>query len=242
MGSMLVPASLATSESLHAFRCYRACFKDGLEGGKLYPPHNRAASSLYRRGGRTAPQWAPGFVQQQQRQRWHQQRPLACRAEDSEQHCSSNALLPHPLLLRLASAAAAAALVLGVPTALPPPPALARPALTNDESNTIGLFQRSKASVVFITNLVSLGEGGGGICHICRGAAAGWKQQGVPPPPPRTPLTTTTTNNNNSSNNNTAILLRQTSRRDAFTMNTLEIPQGAGSGFVWDKQGHIVTK
>jgi hypothetical protein len=26
-------------------------------------------------------------------------------------------------------------------------------------------------------------------------------------------------------------------RRDAFTMNMLEIPQGAGSGFVWDDAG-----
>lgn len=30
-------------------------------------------------------------------------------------------------------------------------------------------------------------------------------------------------------------------KRDAFTMNMLEIPQGAGSGFVWDKLGHVVT-
>jgi hypothetical protein len=30
-------------------------------------------------------------------------------------------------------------------------------------------------------------------------------------------------------------------RRDAFTLNLLEIPQGAGSGFVWDKCGHVVT-
>lgn len=29
--------------------------------------------------------------------------------------------------------------------------------------------------------------------------------------------------------------------RDAFTMNVFEIPQGAGSGFVWDENGHIVT-
>ena len=26
-------------------------------------------------------------------------------------------------------------------------------------------------------------------------------------------------------------------RRDAFTMNMLEIPQGAGSGFIWDDKG-----
>lgn len=30
-------------------------------------------------------------------------------------------------------------------------------------------------------------------------------------------------------------------RRDAFTMNQLEIPQGAGSGIVWDTKGHVVT-
>ena len=30
-------------------------------------------------------------------------------------------------------------------------------------------------------------------------------------------------------------------RRDAFTMNQLEIPQGAGSGIVWDNNGHVVT-
>ncbi|KAK9830249.1 hypothetical protein WJX72_010580 [[Myrmecia] bisecta] len=30
-------------------------------------------------------------------------------------------------------------------------------------------------------------------------------------------------------------------RRDAFTLDMLETPQGAGSGMVWDVQGHIVT-
>ena len=30
-------------------------------------------------------------------------------------------------------------------------------------------------------------------------------------------------------------------RRDFFTLNLLEIPEGTGSGFVWDKAGHIVT-
>ncbi|KXZ47606.1 hypothetical protein GPECTOR_34g765 [Gonium pectorale] len=30
-------------------------------------------------------------------------------------------------------------------------------------------------------------------------------------------------------------------RRDAFTMNMLEMPQGQGSGFVWDAVGHVVT-
>jgi hypothetical protein len=31
------------------------------------------------------------------------------------------------------------------------------------------------------------------------------------------------------------------SRRDAFTSDMQEYPQGAGSGIVWDKQGHIVV-
>jgi S1-C subfamily serine protease len=30
-------------------------------------------------------------------------------------------------------------------------------------------------------------------------------------------------------------------RRDVFSLNLLEIPKGAGSGIVWDDQGHIVT-
>jgi S1-C subfamily serine protease len=29
--------------------------------------------------------------------------------------------------------------------------------------------------------------------------------------------------------------------RDVFTLNLLEIPQGTGTGFMWDDQGHIVT-
>ena len=29
--------------------------------------------------------------------------------------------------------------------------------------------------------------------------------------------------------------------RDAFSMNVFEIPQGAGSGFIWDDRGYIVT-
>jgi len=30
-------------------------------------------------------------------------------------------------------------------------------------------------------------------------------------------------------------------RRDFFTMNVTKVPQGTGSGFVWDRNGHIVT-
>jgi S1-C subfamily serine protease len=32
-----------------------------------------------------------------------------------------------------------------------------------------------------------------------------------------------------------------TTRRDAFTMDVLEVPRGTGSGFIWDEQGHVVT-
>ncbi|OIW06667.1 hypothetical protein TanjilG_04061 [Lupinus angustifolius] len=30
-------------------------------------------------------------------------------------------------------------------------------------------------------------------------------------------------------------------KQDAFTLDVLEVPQGSGSGFVWDQDGHIVT-
>ncbi|KAH9742197.1 hypothetical protein KPL70_002875 [Citrus sinensis] len=30
-------------------------------------------------------------------------------------------------------------------------------------------------------------------------------------------------------------------RQDAFTLDVLEVPQGSGSGFVWDSKGHVVT-
>ncbi len=30
-------------------------------------------------------------------------------------------------------------------------------------------------------------------------------------------------------------------RRDFFSMNVFEVPQGTGSGFIWDTEGHIVT-
>jgi S1-C subfamily serine protease len=58
-------------------------------------------------------------------------------------------------------------------------------ALTDDERETIALFEQASPSVVYITSL--------------------------------------------------------SVRRDLFTLNVLEIPQGTGSGFVWDDAGHIVT-
>uniref|UniRef100_A0A2P2IRH2 PDZ domain-containing protein n=1 Tax=Rhizophora mucronata TaxID=61149 RepID=A0A2P2IRH2_RHIMU len=30
-------------------------------------------------------------------------------------------------------------------------------------------------------------------------------------------------------------------RQDVFTLDVLEVPQGSGSGFVWDNEGHVVT-
>ncbi|GAQ89191.1 hypothetical protein KFL_004960010, partial [Klebsormidium nitens] len=30
-------------------------------------------------------------------------------------------------------------------------------------------------------------------------------------------------------------------RRDQFTLDIMAVPQGSGSGFIWDKQGNIVT-
>jgi S1-C subfamily serine protease len=30
-------------------------------------------------------------------------------------------------------------------------------------------------------------------------------------------------------------------RRDQFTLDIMAVPQGSGSGFIWDKDGNIVT-
>ncbi|CAI7779417.1 unnamed protein product [Closterium sp. NIES-53] len=30
-------------------------------------------------------------------------------------------------------------------------------------------------------------------------------------------------------------------RRDVFTLDVMEVPQGSGSGFIWDREGHVVT-
>jgi len=30
-------------------------------------------------------------------------------------------------------------------------------------------------------------------------------------------------------------------QRDLFSLNMSEIPQGSGSGFIWDQEGHIIT-
>jgi len=36
-------------------------------------------------------------------------------------------------------------------------------------------------------------------------------------------------------------IINKVLRRDMFTLDVTEIPQGSGSGFVWDREGHIVT-
>ena len=38
-----------------------------------------------------------------------------------------------------------------------------------------------------------------------------------------------------------AYITSVTLRRDWYSLNIYEIPRGAGSGFVWDERGHIVT-
>jgi len=38
-----------------------------------------------------------------------------------------------------------------------------------------------------------------------------------------------------------AFIINKSVRRDIFSLDVFEVPQGSGSGFVWDKQGHIVT-
>jgi len=66
-----------------------------------------------------------------------------------------------------------------------PRPIAARGNLEPDEQATIGLFERTSPSVVYITSVAL--------------------------------------------------------RRDAFGFNVFEIPQGTGSGFIWDSRGYVVT-
>lgn len=36
-------------------------------------------------------------------------------------------------------------------------------------------------------------------------------------------------------------IMTHTVERDFFSLNVMEVPQGSGTGFVWDQQGHVVT-
>jgi len=38
-----------------------------------------------------------------------------------------------------------------------------------------------------------------------------------------------------------AFIVNSAIRRDFFSLNPVEVPQGSGSGFVWDESGHIIT-
>jgi S1-C subfamily serine protease len=71
------------------------------------------------------------------------------------------------------------------PRAVPTRPVAPRGSLLPDEQRAIAVFEEARASVVYITTLVS--------------------------------------------------------RTDFFTLKVLEIPQGTGSGFIWDEAGHVVT-
>ncbi len=75
-----------------------------------------------------------------------------------------------------------------------------------------------------------------------------------PPPPAAEPRPVTARGSLAEDEQSTIELFRQVSpsvvyitttkkmvRRDMFSLNVLEIPQGSGSGFIWDGQGHIVT-
>ncbi|MBI4422408.1 MAG: trypsin-like peptidase domain-containing protein, partial [Elusimicrobia bacterium] len=88
-----------------------------------------------------------------------------------------------PLWLSLLVVAAPALAARRTPP--PPRPVAPRGDLSASERATMELFQRSNASVAYITSMVV--------------------------------------------------------RRDVFSLNILEIPRGAGSGFIWDDQGHVVT-
>jgi len=94
------------------------------------------------------------------------------------------------------------------------------------------------------SNLLSLGVG------VIAGAlvtAAGFQfplQAALPPNFVRGSITEderTTIQLFNRSTPSVVYITNLTSRRDAFTLNTLEIPQGAGSGFIWDANGTVVT-
>ena len=93
-------------------------------------------------------------------------------------------------LLIILSAIAAVLWYLSSPRSLydpeaEPRPVIARGSLAEDEQNTIGLFETTSASVVYITSIEL--------------------------------------------------------RRSLFSLNVYEIPQGTGSGFIWDRDGRIVT-
>jgi S1-C subfamily serine protease len=64
------------------------------------------------------------------------------------------------------------------------------------------------------------------------------------PPTPRGPLTAQERSQIETfrvASQSVAYITNISVRRDMFSMNVMEVPQGTGSGFVWDTAGHVVT-
>lgn len=80
-----------------------------------------------------------------------QQRPGAHQPVDAADGADRWQQPQRRLAAALAGVAATAALLVGTPLDV----AKARPVLTQDEKNTIALFQRSRPSVVYITSLTT---------------------------------------------------------------------------------------
>ncbi len=75
-------------------------------------------------------------------------------------------------------------------------------------------------------------------------AAAPPPAQGVIPPQPRPELADeekATISLFERASPATVFITSLATRQDFFSLNTTEIPRGSGSGFLWDRQGHIVT-
>lgn len=79
-----------------------------------------------------------------------------------------------------------------------------------------------------------------------------WANGAVPGNSGATPRAVTPRGELNADEKSTIALFRQASptvvnittltvARDSFTMNLLQIPEGTGSGFIWDDAGHVVT-
>jgi hypothetical protein len=62
-----------------------------------------------------------------------------------------------------------------------------------------------------------------------------------PPPPPLTAEERATTKLFRAATPSVVFITTLAERRDAFTLDPVELPAGAGSGFFWDAQGHLVT-
>ncbi|MCI0659277.1 MAG: trypsin-like peptidase domain-containing protein, partial [Acidobacteria bacterium] len=73
------------------------------------------------------------------------------------------------------------------------------------------------------------------------GPAAGSKPREVAPTPDLTPDERATIEVFENASRSVVFITTAALRRDFWSMNLFEVPQGSGSGFVWDRQGNIVT-